>query len=58
MRGTFCTIITLLKIISVADPDPGSTALLTPESGTGEKSVAGINVPDHISDSLKNNFLG
>jgi hypothetical protein len=36
---------------SVADPDPGSDAFLTPGSGMGKKSGSGsgINNPDHIS---------
>jgi hypothetical protein len=45
---------------SVADPDPGSGAFLTPGSGMGKNSGSGfgMNNPDHISESLKNNFLG
>jgi hypothetical protein len=42
---------------SVADPDPGSDAFLTlyPGSGMGKKSRSGsgMNIPNHISDSLK-----
>jgi hypothetical protein len=40
---------------SVADPDPGSGAFLTPGSGMGKKSGSGsgINNPDHISESLE-----
>jgi hypothetical protein len=43
---------------SVADPDPGSGALLTPGSGMGKKSGSGsgMNNPDHISESLKQLF--
>jgi hypothetical protein len=35
---------------SVADPDPGSGAFLTPGSGMGKKSGygSGITNPDHI----------
>ncbi len=35
---------------SVADPDPGSGAFLTPGSGMGRKSASGsgMNNPDHI----------
>ena len=47
---------------SVAYPDPGSGASLTPGSGMGKKSGSGsgygMKNPDHISESLKNNFLG
>jgi hypothetical protein len=32
--------------------DPGSGALLTPGSGSG------MNIPDGISEELRNNFLG
>ncbi len=44
---------------SVADSDTGSGAFLTPGSGMGKKSGsgAGMNNPDHISESLKNNLL-
>jgi hypothetical protein len=40
---------------SVADPDSGSGAFLTPESGMGKKSGSGsgMNNPDHISESLE-----
>jgi hypothetical protein len=43
---------------SVADPDPGSGAFLTPGSGMGKKSGSGsgMNNPDHISEGFKNNF--
>jgi hypothetical protein len=43
---------------SVANPDPGSGAFLTPGSGMGKKtgSGSGMNNPDHISERLKNNF--
>jgi hypothetical protein len=36
---------------SVADPDPGFGACLTPGSGIGKKSGSGswMNNPDHIS---------
>jgi hypothetical protein len=36
--------------ISVADPDPGSDAFLTP--GSGMRTESGMNNPDHISESL------
>jgi hypothetical protein len=35
---------------SVADPDSGSGAFLTPGSGSG------MNIPDHISKSLETFF--
>jgi hypothetical protein len=44
----------MLVPISVADQDPGSSAILTPGSGSG--SVFGMNNPDHISDSLETIF--
>jgi hypothetical protein len=47
-----------MVICSVADPDPGSNAFLTPGSGMGKKSGSGsgMNNPDHISESLKHFF--
>jgi hypothetical protein len=43
---------------SVADPDAGSGAFLTPGSGMGKKSGSGsgINNRDHISESLETIF--
>ncbi len=43
---------------SVADPDPGSGAFLTPGSGTGKKSRSGsgMNNPYNISESLETIF--
>ncbi len=43
------------KFSSVADLDPGSGAFLTPGSGMGKKSGSGsgMNIPDHISESLE-----
>jgi hypothetical protein len=40
---------------SVADPAPGFGAFLTLGSGMGKKSrsVSGLNIPDHISESLE-----
>jgi hypothetical protein len=45
---------------SVADPDPGSGAFLTPGFRIVKKSRSGPGKtnPDHISESLGNNFLG
>jgi hypothetical protein len=40
-------------VTSVADPDPGSGAFLTPGSGMGKKYGSGMNNPDHISESLE-----
>ncbi len=44
---------------SFVDPDSGSGAFFTPGSGIREKSGSGsgMNNPDHISESLKNNGL-
>jgi hypothetical protein len=38
--------------------DPGSDAFLTPGSGMGKKSKSGsgMNIPDHISESLASIF--
>ncbi len=49
---------TVTVATSVADPDPGSGAFLTPGSGMGKKSRSGsgMNIPDHISESLEQNF--
>jgi hypothetical protein len=43
---------------SVADPDPGSGVFLTPGSGMGKKSRSGsgMNILDHISESLETIF--
>ncbi len=40
---------------SVADPDPGHGAFFTPGSGMGKKLISGsgMNIPDHISESLE-----
>jgi hypothetical protein len=43
-----------MPIFSVADPDPGSRVKKIPDRGSG----SGMNIPDHISKSLKTNFLG
>jgi hypothetical protein len=42
-----------MTVISIADPDPGSGAFLTPVFGMGKKSRSGfgMNIPDHISES-------
>jgi hypothetical protein len=47
-------------LISVANPDPGFGAFLTPGSGMGKETqdpdpetVSGMNNPDHISESLE-----
>ena len=39
-----------LLISSVADPDPGSGAFLTPGSGMGKKSGSGMSNPDHFRE--------
>jgi hypothetical protein len=43
---------------SVADPDPGNGAFLTPASGRGKKSGSRymMNIPDHISESFETIF--
>ncbi len=48
----------LCQTFSVADPDPGSGAFLTPGSGMSKKSGSGsgMNNPDHISESLETSF--
>jgi hypothetical protein len=50
-----------MKNSSVADPDPGSSGLLTPGSGMGKKSesVSGIGdeKPGSYFRELKNNFF-
>jgi hypothetical protein len=54
----------LCALGSVADPDPGSGAFLTPGSGVGKKSDpdpasrSGMNNPDHISERLETIFWG
>ena len=49
-----------INTFSVADPDPGSGAFLTPGSGSGirdgEKSESGMNIPNRIYESLKTIF--
>ncbi len=47
-----------MQLHSVADPDPGSSAFLTHGSGMGKKSRSGsgINIPNHISESLETIF--
>jgi hypothetical protein len=47
-------------LTSVADPDTVSGAFLTPESGVGKKSrsESGMNIADHISESLQTIFWG
>ncbi len=56
-----------VQYVSVADPGSGAfSGFLIPGSGMGKKtgyptdpgSGSGINKPDNISESLKNNFLG
>jgi hypothetical protein len=43
---------------AVADPGPVSNAFLTLRSGLGKKSGSGsgMNIPDHISESLEKIF--
>jgi hypothetical protein len=43
------------EVFSVADPDPGFGAFLTPGSGMGRKSASGsgMNNPDHVFQSLE-----
>jgi hypothetical protein len=51
-----------LLVTSVADPDPGSGAFLPlgiRDPGWEKIRIRiGMNNPDHISESLKNDFLG
>jgi hypothetical protein len=48
------------KFCSVADPDPGSGAFLTQGSGSAmnknPEPGSGMNIPDHISESLETIF--
>jgi hypothetical protein len=48
--------------VSVADPDPGSGAFLTPGSGMGRKSASGLGIRDEQPGSyfleLINHFFG
>ncbi len=48
----------LKSITETSVADPGSGAFLNPGSGMGKKSGSGsgMNNPDHISESLRNNF--
>jgi hypothetical protein len=50
--------VTVTVLSSVAVPDPGSGAFLTPGSGMGKKarSGSGMNNLGHISESLKKQF--
>jgi hypothetical protein len=41
---------------SVADPDAGSGAFLTPGSVMGKNSGSGMNNPYHISENLETIF--
>jgi hypothetical protein len=45
-------------VASVADPDPGASAFLTPGSGMGKKSGSGfcMNNAAHISESIETIF--
>jgi hypothetical protein len=55
----FWNLTTFLHDVRVADPDPGSGALLTPGSGMGKKSRSGSE-NEHAgssSESLETNFL-
>ncbi len=49
-------------LISVADPDPGSGAFLTPGSGMGRKSASGSGIRDEQPGSyfleLRKHFFG
>jgi hypothetical protein len=49
-----CTV----EITSVADPDPGSGAFLTPVSGMGKKSGSGSGMKTPYFRELRNNLLG
>jgi hypothetical protein len=53
-------VIFLLFTCSVADPDPGSGAFLTPGSGMDKKSGSGIrnDQPGSYFLELRNHFLG
>jgi hypothetical protein len=44
----------IILVTSIADPDPGSSAILTPRSRNRERKKSGFGTkkPDHISASL------
>ncbi len=48
----------LKAVLRIRIQDPGSGAFLTPGSGMGKKSGSGsgMNIPDHISESLETIF--
>jgi hypothetical protein len=60
MLLTLLTLTGIIPCYSVADPDPGSGAFLTPRSGMGKKSVSGIRdeQPGSYFLELRNHFLG
>jgi hypothetical protein len=45
---------------TVADPYPGAVTFLNPRIRDGKKSRSGsgMNIPDHISESIETIFLG
>ncbi len=43
-------------MVFLSVPDPGSGAFLTPGSGMGKNSGSGMNIPDHIFESLETIF--
>jgi hypothetical protein len=49
-------------LITVVDPDPGSDHFLSPGSGIwkpmGNKTGCGMNILDHVSESLETIFWG
>jgi hypothetical protein len=60
----FCNFVTLIELVSVADPDPGSGAFLTPGSGIRNRFLPdpGSQIPDpgsldHIFKSFLKKFL-
>ncbi len=58
LKTPLITILMKISMASVADPDPGSGAFLTPRSGMGKKSRSGsgMNIPDLVSQSWETIF--
>jgi hypothetical protein len=57
-RYILYTLTTYVAVLWIGIRDPGSGTFLTPGSGMGKKSRSrsGMNIPDHISESLETSF--